>query len=206
MNRVLIVVTLLLIVVATIVTPAEASISVRLGGSLPQSGFKTVAGTGFAIDVLASLRSLPLGPVTLVIAFNSTNFGTKNSQYLPGAPAPQELVSQTSKISYSGGGVGLRLEPPSLILRPFAEILGRVTSVRQEYRGGTGGTNLDTKIKIGYQINAGLKYAFIPKLSFEVGGSLTSFNKAQFKDKQQTYETEPKVWGFFAGLNLGLGF
>lgn len=175
-----------------------AAIGLRGGLIFPQGGFGDLAKSGGTIDITATLRAFPVNAVTIAVAINTTNFRMKEMSY--------DGLRQESKISTTGGGVGLRLEPPSLLIKPFVEVLGRVASIEQDYKKDSGANSeVNSKTRFGYQINGGIKYAFIPNVGLEVGGSYLVFPNTKFKQKQQEIKTDVKAWGIFVGLRLALG-
>ncbi len=64
---------------------------------------------------------------------------------------------------------------------------------------------LKSRTKLGYQFNAGLKFAVAPKFGLEAGATWMAFPNCKFTDKQQEVEIDLNAFGIFAGLTLGIG-
>jgi hypothetical protein len=180
-------------------TPLVASVGLRGGVLVPQGAFKDLAKSGGSVEVVATLQALPVSVITVAVAINTTSFGKKELSYSSG--------KQESKMGFTGGGFGVRVEPPSLIIRPFAEIMGRIASIEQDYTKTAGAdVEIISKTRVGYQINGGLKWAFLPTTSIEVGAGYTVFPNVKLKNRQVETKTAVKTWGVFVGLRFNLGF
>ncbi len=205
MSRIYLFVTIAAIVIMISTSAAVAAIDVRLGLALPQGDVKNLAGTGWLVDLSANVKSLPLKSASIIVGLSSTSFGKKSADYYLLSGEAVYHYTQSSQISYAAAGVGLRVEPPTIIFKPFVEVLAKFATVQQDYSSGQGGSSLDTKTVYGYQINGGIKYAFIPRVSLVFGASYISLSKATFKNIQHDYEARPQTLGIFTGVSLGIG-
>lgn len=182
-----------------LVTVAQADIGVRGGAMYPRGDFKNFAKAGWRGEITADLNIFSLPFLSTVVAFSTANFGKKES-----LPA-DALVEQTSKIALTGGGIGIRLAPPTMMIKPFGEALVRLASIEQDYDSGISDSELKSRTKLGYQFNAGLRFAFAPKVGLEAGATWMTFLNCKFTDKQQEVEVDLHAFGIFAGLSLGIG-
>lgn len=180
---------------------AVADIGVRGGAMYPRGDFKDFAKAGWRAEITADINMFSVPFLSTVVAFSAADFGKKESSWQPA----DQVVTQESKTAFTGGGVGLRLEPPSMVIRPFAEALIRLASIEQDYESGLGGSELKSRTKLGYQVNAGLKFTVAPKVGFEAGASWMTFPNCKFTDKQQEVEIDLHAFSIFAGLTLGIG-
>lgn len=182
-------------------TAAVADIGVRGGAMYPRGDFKDFAKAGWRAEITADINMFSVPFLSTVVAFGVADFGKKEALWMQ----DDQLYLQESKTALTGGGVGLRLEPPSMVIRPFAEALIRLASVEQDYESGLGGSELKSRTKLGYQLNAGLKFTVAPKVGLEAGASWMAFPNCKFTDKQQEIEIDLNAFGIFAGLSLGIG-
>jgi opacity protein-like surface antigen len=180
---------------------AESAISLRAGMASPLSQFNDLAKPGWAAEVLADVRSLPLNALTVVVEFNTSHLSQRQYDFTV-AGATQ---TQKSQMTFTGGGIGLRVMPPTPVLKPFAEILGRVSSVQQDFRDNADIESMESKTKLGYEINAGLRYGVSPGVDLELGGGYTAFSKTKLKHKDTMIEIAPNSWQIFVGVALTLG-
>lgn len=192
---------LLVCIVFSLSVPASAGIGIRGGAMFPRGDFKNFAGDGWRAEVTASLNVFSVPYLSAVVAFSAADFGKKSSDWISGT----DLVTQESKTGVTGGGVGIRLQPPSPFIKPFGEALIRLASIEQDYESGLGGSELKSRTKFGYQINAGLEFAIAPKVGLEAGATWLSFSNTKFKSEQQEIEVDLQSFGLFVGLNLGIG-
>ncbi len=81
----------------------------------------------------------------------------------------------------------------------------RLASIEHDYESGLGGSELKSRTKLGFQLNAGLKFTLAPKIGLEAGATWMTFPNCKFTDKQQEVEIDLQVFGIFAGLTLGIG-
>ena len=188
-------------------TAYSASLTLRAGTMLPQGGdFKDISKLGWSVDLLANVKLLPIPMLSTVIFVNSSGFANKQKTVDDPALCPScgGTFLVESKITSTGGGIGVRLAPTIPAISPFAELLARISSLKQDFKvAGTGTTN--SKTKLGYQINVGLKFAFVPKLGLEVGGSYFTYSKTKLKLQDVEKDVTAKAIGAFVGLSLGLG-
>lgn len=182
-------------------TTAQADIGVRGGSMSPQGDFKDFAKSGWRAEITADLNVFKMPYLSTVVAFSTIDFGKKESLY----QTADLVAKQESKTALTGGGIGLRLEPPSMVIRPFGEALVRLASIEQDYDSGVGDSQLKSRTKLGYQLNAGLKFALAPKFGLEAGASWLTFLNCKFMDEQQEVEIDLHAFGVFAGLTLGIG-
>lgn len=180
---------------------AIADIGVRGGIMYPHGDFKEFAKAGWRAEITADVNMFSVPFLSTVVAFSTSDFGKKESLWQP----EDAVVTQESKTAVTGGGVGLRFEPPSMAIRPFGEALIRLASVEQDYESGLGGSELKSRTKLGYQINAGLKFTLAPKVGLEAGATWCTFNNIKMIDEQQEVEIDLQAFGIFAGLTLGIG-
>lgn len=181
--------------------PAESAISLRAGMITPTNEFKDLAKTGWSAEVLADVRSLSVSGLTIVVLFNTSHLAQRKFDFTTAA----EARTQKSQVTFTGGGIGLRVMPPTPVFRPFAELLARVSSVQQDFRDNADNASMESKTKFGFEINAGLRYGVSPGADIELGGGYTAFSKAQFKHKDTVVEIAPRGWQVFAGIALTLG-
>jgi len=180
---------------------ALADIGIRGGVMYPRGDYKDFAKSGWRAEITADVNMFSMPFLSTVIAFNVADFGKKESSWQP----EDVTVTQESKTAITGGGVGLRFEPPSMAIRPFGEALVRLASIEQDYESGLGGSELKSRTKIGYQVNAGLKFTLAPKVGLEAGATWLTFPNCKMTDKQQEVEIDIQAFGIFAGLTLGIG-
>ena len=180
---------------------ALADIGIRGGVMYPRGDYKEFAKSGWRAEITADVNMFSMPFLSTVIAFNVADFGKKESSWQP----EDVTVTQESKTAITGGGVGLRFEPPSMAIRPFGEALVRLASIEQDYESGLGGSELKSRTKIGYQVNAGLKFTLAPKVGLEAGATWLTFPNCKMTDKQQEVEIDIQAFGIFAGLTLGIG-
>lgn len=178
-----------------------ADIGVRAGVMYPRGDFKDFAKAGWRAEITADVNMFSVPCLSTVVAFSVADFGKKESLWQP----DDVVVTQESKTAVTGGGVGLRFEPPSMAIRPFGEALVRLASIEQDYESGLGGSELKSRTKFGYQINAGLKFTLAPKVGLEAGASWLTFTNCKLTDEQQEVEIDIQAFGIFAGLTLGIG-
>lgn len=177
---------------------AESAISLRAGMVTPLSEFKDLAKTGWSAEVLADVRSLPVSGLTIIVLFNTSHHAQRKYDFTVAG----ETHTQKSQMTFTGGGIGLRVIPPTLVFKPFAELLGRVSSVQQDFRNNADKASMESRTKFGYQINAGLRYGVSPGVDLELGGGYTAFSEATFKHKDTVIEIAPRGWQVFAGVAL----
>lgn len=167
----------------------------------PRGDFKSFAGNGWRAEVTANLNTFSIPFLSTVVAFSAVDFGKKSSNWQP----ESNVVTQESKTGLTGGGVGLRLQPPSPMVKPFAEALIRLASIEQDYESGLGGSELKSRTKLGYQLNAGIEFSIAPKVGIEAGATWMNFSNSKFTDKQQEVEIDLQAFGLFVGLSIGIG-
>jgi opacity protein-like surface antigen len=182
-------------------TEAESAISLRAGLATPLSEFKDLAKTGWSAEVLADVRSLPVSGLTVVVLFSSVHFGQRDFDFA----VDGEKRTQKSQVTLTGGGLGLRITTPTPVLKPFAEFLGRISSVQQDFRDNADKATMESKTKLGYEINAGLRYAVSPGIDLELGGGYSAFSQTKLKHKDTVSEIAPRGWKAFAGVALTIG-
>ncbi len=193
---------LLLLPILLAITPdAHADIGVRAGAVYPQGDFRDFAKAGWRAEITADLNVFSAPFLSTVVSFSAVDFGKKESTWGP----VEAILTQESKTALTGGGVGLRLEPPLTVIKPFIEGLVRIASIEQDYESGSGGSELKSRTKIGYQFNGGLKFGLAPKVSIEAGASWMTFPNCKFKDKEQEVEVSLDAFSIFGGLSLGIG-
>ncbi len=180
---------------------AESAISLRAGMASPLGEFKDLAKTGWSAGVLAEVRPLTVNALMVVVEFSTSHFARCQYDF----PAEGGTHTQKSQMTLLGGGLGLRLMPPTPVLKPFAELLGRVSSVEQDFRDNDDKASVESKTVIGYEINGGLRYGISPEVDLELGGGYTAFSKAKFKHKDTVMEVAPRGWQAFVGVALTIG-
>lgn len=197
--------TLILIIVALVAgysTFVQAGIGVRAGAMFPRGDFDEFAGNGTRVELYADLKILPIPLISEIISISNISFGDVESHYV----SDGNFVNQKSGISASGIAVGLRLAPNAVIFSPFAEAQLRLTKVEQDYSSGTTtGSSVDSSTKLGYQINVGLMFSFVPKVSLEAGVTWMTVRGVDLITDQQKIDTNVEAFGIFGGLNLGIG-
>jgi hypothetical protein len=181
--------------------PAESAIGLRAGVITPMNEFRDLAKTGWSAEVLADVRSLPVAGLTIVVLFNTSHLAQRKFDFV----AAGETRTQKSQVTFTGGGIGLRVMPPTPVFRPFAELLARVSSVQQDFRDNADIASMESKTKFGYEINAGLRYGVSPGVDLEFGGGYTALSKTKFKHKDIIVEIVPRMWQVFAGITLTVG-
>ncbi len=184
---------------------ATADVGVRGGLVKPQGDIKSLAKSGWRAEVTADLNFFRMPFLSTVVSVGAMDFGKKKTEYTSG----EQTYTQESHIALTGGGIGLRVAPPTLAIKPYAEALIRLASIEQEFKDGADFSSLESKTKFGYQVNAGVKFPMMPKVAFEVGGSYVSFAKNNYFDRTsgtlQERELELKAYSIYAGISLGLG-
>ena len=190
-----------LAIVLAVCSTAGAEIGARVGAMMPQGDFKQFAKAGWRAEITADLNMFSVPFLSTVVSFSTMDLAKKESSWQP----EDVVLIQESKTSLTGGGIGLKLEPPSAIIKPFVEGLVRIASVEQDYESGLGGSELKSRTKIGYQFNGGLKFSLAPKVALEAGATWTSFPNCKFKDKNEEVEINLTAFGIFTGLSLGIG-
>jgi hypothetical protein len=180
---------------------AESAISLRLGMASPLSESKDLAKAGWTAEVLADVRPLPVSAMTVVVVFNTAHLGQRKYDFTVAG----ETRTQKSQMTFTGGGIGLRVMPPTPVFKPFFELLGRVASVQQDFRDNADKAFVESKTKLGYEVNAGLRYGVSPAVDLEFGGGYTAFSKAILKDKDTVIEIAPRSWQVFVGVALTIG-
>lgn len=191
----------MLLAVCLLAATANAGLRARAGIMSPQGDLKESAKLGWRAEIGADLNMFSLPFMTVAVSVSAVDFGKKESEY----NFQSNSFRQESHVALTGGGAGLRVRPPSAMLRPFAELLLRLASVEQEYKDGAGGSSLESKTKFGYEINAGFEYQLAPKTALEFGASyLTLWNHKLIRSRVEQ-EIDLKAWGVFAGINLGIG-
>ncbi len=193
-----------MLVAAMVLLPcsqAESAISLRAGMATPLSEFKDLAKTGWSAEVLADVRSLPVSAFTIIVVFNTSHLSQRKYDFMVGT----ETHTQKSQMTFTGGGIGLRVMPPTPVFKPFAELLGRVSSVQQDFRNNADKASMESKTKLGYEINAGLRYGVSPGVDLELGGGYTAFSQTKLKHKDAAIEIAPRGWQIFVGVALTIG-
>lgn len=178
-----------------------AGVGARLGFLVPQGDIKDLAKTGWRAEVTADLNMFRLPFLSTVVSVGAMDFAEKKSDYT----ADAQSYTQESHIALTGGGVGLRLQPPAAAISPFAEAMLRLASIEQEYKDGAGNSRLDSRTKFGYQFNAGLQFPLAPRVGLEVGGSYMSFFNNKYLHHGVEREIDLKAFGAFVGLDVGIG-
>jgi opacity protein-like surface antigen len=181
-----------------------AGISVRGTLLLPQNSFQDLAKKGFGLEIGADLRPLPTGFLSAIALINYSGYGEKGSTYESGG----ENFNQKSKMKMTGGGIGVRIQPPMLPLKPFVEAVGKITSVEQDYDSGENNSDkkVRSKTRFGYQINAGMKYSFVPTVSLEAGGSYSKLANVPLMLDGSEQKIDATTLGLFAGISFALGW
>ena len=188
-------------IVLLLCSQAESAISLRAGMATPMSEFNDLAKTGWSAEVLADVRSLPVSAFTIVVVFNTSHLAQRKYDF----SVAGETHTQKSQMTFTGGGIGLRVMPPTPVFKPFAELLSRVSSVQQDFRDNADKASMESKTKLGYEINAGLRYGVSPGVDLELGGGYTAFSKTKLKHKDTTSEIAPRGWQAFVGVALTIG-
>jgi opacity protein-like surface antigen len=188
-------------IVLLLCTQAESAISLRAGMASPLSEFKDLAKTGWSAEVLADVRPLPISAFTIVVAFNMSHLSQRKYDFTVAV----ETYTEKSQMTFTGGGIGLRVMPPTPVFKPFVELLGRVSSVQQDFRDNADTASVESKTKLGYQMNAGLRYGVSPGVDLELGGGYTAFSKTKLKHKDTVIEIAPRGWQIFIGVALAIG-
>lgn len=178
-----------------------AGVGARLGFLVPQGDIKDLAKTGWRAEVTADLNIFRLPFLSTVVSVGAMDFAEKKSDYTVDA----QTYTQESHIALTGGGVGLRLQPPAAAIKPFAEAMLRLASIEQEYKDGAGNSRLDSRTKFGYQFNAGLQFSLAPRVGLEVGGSYMAFFNNKYLHHGVEREIDLKAFGAFVGLDVGVG-
>jgi hypothetical protein len=184
----------------------DAGIAVRANVSLPQGDFKDYSATGYGLEVVADLRPFPVPFLLMPVAIGYTAHGNEEQDWQPGPGAG--LATQESSVTVSGGGLGLKLEPPALPLRPFLEVMGRLAAIEQDYDPGTDDNrgSIESETRFGFEIAGGLRYKLVPTTSLIVGARYTTyFNVGLFRDNTET-EIDVNTVGIFVGARFGLGW
>lgn len=193
-----------LILISLLSSVAWAGITVRAGAALPRGDFKDYAASGVSLEVEADLHpfSAPFLSVPVVISYSG--FGSEEADW----SNAEKIVTQDSKITMTGGGLGLKIEPPLLPLKPFAEVLGRLASIEQDYGSGVEGEgrNIESQTKFGLQFIGGVKYPLAPSLSAQAGASYTTFFKTKMLLDNVEREFDANVLGLFVGVTFNFGW
>jgi len=201
MNRKQLSVMLVSAIVLLFCGQAESAISLRAGMASPLSEFKDLAKTGWTAEVIADVRPLPISAFTIVVAFNTSHFAQRKYDFAVAGGTH----TQKSQMTFTGGGIGLRVMPPTPVFKPFVELLGRVSSVQQDFRDNADKATMESKTKPGYEINGGLRYGVSPGVDLELGGGYTAFSKTKLKHKDTVIEIAPRGWQIFIGVALTIG-
>ncbi len=127
---------------------AVADIGVRGGAMYPRGDFKDFAKAGWRAEITADINMFSVPFLSTVVAFGAADFGKKESVW----QQTDQFYTQESKTALTGGGVGLRLEPPSMVIRPFAEALIRLASIEQDYESGLGGSDIEIADQTGLSV------------------------------------------------------
>lgn len=183
--------------------PAQAGIGLRLGAGLPQGEFRDLAKTGWMAEIHADIDLLNTPFVNVAVAAGQMDFGEKEVMYVADGDID---ALQESKISLTGGGIGLRATPPTVFIKPFAEAMLRIASVEQDHESGLNGSEIDSKTRVGYQISGGLAFSIVPTLDFELGASYLQFPGTKFRNQQLSEdEVDLKALTIFAGVRVNVG-
>jgi hypothetical protein len=180
---------------------AESAISLRVGMASPSGEFKDLAKAGWAAEVLADVRPLPISALTVVVVFNTSHLSQRKYDFA----VTGGTHTQKSQVTFTGGGIGLRVMPPTPVFKPFAELLGRVSSIQQDFRDNADIASMDSKTKLGYEINGGLRYGVSPGVDLELGAGYAAFSKTKLKHKDAVIEIAPRGWQVFVGVAFSLG-
>jgi hypothetical protein len=180
---------------------AQAAISLRAGVASPLGETRDLSKTGWSAQVMADVRALPLSSLAIVVQFSAAGYGQKQYDFVSGTATR----SQKSQLTFTGGGIGVRLMPPAPLIKPFAEIVGRVSSIQQDFRDNEDKASVESKTVLGYEINGGLRFGVSPGFDLEVGGGYTGFAKTKLKHKDTTVEIAPHGWQAFVGVAMTLG-
>ncbi len=180
-------------------------ITLRAGMALPQGDFKELAATGWSVDVVADVHPFSLEYLSVPVLVNVSGYGKQEIKYTSIAPSVGE-VTQASTITLTGGGIGLKLEPSRPVFKPFIEVLGRLASIEQEYDSGIAGEKsvIESKTKLGFQVNGGLKYNVTPTTSLQAGVGYTILLKANLKNENIDQELDTRSLGIFVGASFNL--
>ncbi|MFH2055806.1 MAG: hypothetical protein ABIJ61_07605 [bacterium] len=185
-----------------------AGISVRTGLLLPQGDFKDYAGKAWSAEIVADVSPFSVPFLSVPVMVNVAGFGEKQTDWLGAPETGPATFAQTSSLTLTGGGVGLKLEPAIPGIKPFVEVFGRLASIEQDYHSGIpdAGNKIESKTKFGYQIDGGLKYSLVPTASLLVGASYVTFLKASLIAEEQTAEIDATMIGVFVGISFSVGW
>jgi hypothetical protein len=175
-------------------------ISVRVGLQMPQGDYKDYAGNAWNAEIIADVRPFAVPFLSVPVMVNVASFGEKQTDWLG--------ATQTSSVTMTGGGIGLKLEPSIPGIKPFVEVFGRLASIEQDYHSGmpNAGNEIESKTKFGYQIDGGLKYSLVPTTSLIVGASYTNFFDVSLIAADQTSKIDAAMIGIFAGISFSVGW
>lgn len=181
-----------------------AGITVRLGAALPQGDFKDYAGSGWSADVIADLRPFSLPFLSMPALVNYSGLGNKKTDWSQNG----QIHTQESKITITGGGLGLKIEPPALPLRPFGEVLGRLASLEQDYFSGIAGSEhvIESQTRFGVQFTGGLNYPLVPSMDLQGGVSYTTFFNLEISKDEEIQKFTPKILTLFVGITFNFGW
>lgn len=197
---------LLLVVALFVGIPswAFAGITLRAGVSLPQGDFKNSAGNGGSLDVVADLHPFAAPFLSIPALVNYSGFGKKESEW----PYEGKMITQDSKVTMTGGGLGLKLEPPALPLKPFVEVLGRLASIEQDYGSGISekSRSIDSQTKFGVQLTGGLTYPLMPSISLQGGAAYSTYFNVEILRDNVAEEIDIKTLNIFVGVTFNFGW
>jgi opacity protein-like surface antigen len=199
---------LVLLVVAVMSSPLFGGISVRAGLSLPQGDFKDYAATGWSAEILADIHPFSAPFLSVPVMVNLVSLGEKESDWFSAPETGPGDFTQMSSVTLTGGGIGLKFEPPIPAIRPFAEVFGRLASIEQEYDSGLPdeGKVIESKTKFGVQIDGGLQYSFVPTTSLLIGASYTTFFDVNLFSENVEEEVSVNTIGVFVGMSFSVGW
>ncbi len=181
---------------------ATAGVGLRLGAALPQSDFKDFARTGWLAEINADLDLLHTPFLSIVVAAGQTDFAKKKHEYAGEGTNP---LTQESKMAMTGGGAGLRATPNAVVIKPFFEAMLRIASIEQDYESGLGGSEVESRTRVGYQAAGGISFAAMPTLDIELGISYLTFPGVKVTHEQTEIKTDLKAITIFGGAKVNVG-
>jgi hypothetical protein len=181
-----------------------AGISLRVGAALPQGDFKDYAGNGWSADVVADLHPFSVPFLSMPALVNYSGYGNKKTDWSQSG----HVYTQESKITITGGGLGLKVEPPALPLRPFGEVLGRLASLEQDYFSGISGAEhvIESQTKFGVQFTGGLNYPLVPSMDLQGGVSYTTFFNLKMSKNEEIQKFTANIVAVFVGITFNFGW
>jgi opacity protein-like surface antigen len=77
--------------------------------------------------------------------------------------------------------------------------------VQQDFRDNADKASMESLVKLGYEINAGLRYGVSLGVDLELGGGYTAFSKTKLKYKDTGIEIATRGWHNFVGAAITIG-